>query len=655
MGNLSSLTLMLGANIKDFQTKMHKATQQLAKTGEQMKGIGKGMSMYVTAPLAAMGAASLAAFDKQAQAEAKLAAQIRQNGKDVQSTMADYKTFASNLQNVTTVGDETTLALMQMAESMGASNVKAVTQGAVGLSKALGVDLQSAIKMTTLAEQGNFTMLQRYVPALKSAGTEAEKTAILSKLYADGLAIAQSEAQTGLGPLKQLQNSLGDLSESFGAIIADAIAPAVKWLKQIVDRFQSLSDTGKRTIAIIAGIAAAIGPMLVVFGTLGAALPAIAAGFSMMLGPIGLVVTAIAAIGAAFVYIYGNWEAVKERMGDWAWWKNALIQAAQWLIEYSPISLLIDGINELVTFLGGDPIPNPFQGLSDYLGQAKTETKQYENEFKSFGATITSVMGEATAALGLYNTTASAAFGTSVTQVRAMLPELTTLNQRYTDLKATLSEDFEPLPFNVGQWTNQIAATQENIYAYEEAVLSSWETASQSIKAAFADALAQMGVLLGEAIGDMISGVDPNFGSKVVSVIGGFLKQIGTALITYGTMMLAMTLLGETPTPFTAAAAIAIGIAAVAVAQALKNSAKGGIKGAKMAYGGIVPPGFPDDTYPALLTSGEMVVPKPIPLGDARISNGDGGMMRFQGSTRISGKDLLVVFDKATNDRNYTR
>lgn len=648
MGNLSSLTLMLGANIKDFQTKMHKATQQLAKTGEQMKGIGKGMSMYVTAPLAAMGAASLAAFDKQAQAEAKLAAQIRQNGKDVQSTMADYKTFASNLQNVTTVGDETTLALMQMAESMGASNVKAVTQGAVGLSKALGVDLQSAIKMTTLAEQGNFTMLQRYVPALKSAGTEAEKTAILSKLYADGLAIAQSEAQTGLGPLKQLQNSLGDLSESFGAIVADAIAPAVKWLKQIVDRFQSLSDGGKRTIAIIAGIAAAIGPLVVVMGTLGAALPAIAAGFSMMLGPIGLVVAAIAAIGAAFVYLYGNWEAVKERLGDWTWWKNSLIQAAQWLIEYSPISLLIKGINELVTFLGGDPIPNPFESLGDYLSTAKSETAAYKNEFMSFGKTITSVMGEATQAMGLFSTQANVGMNAGTASIRQALPVFDTLKMKVGDLRSELAVKIDPLPFDQKAFDESLSKATTGLNNFKSTMSEAYTSAVNGMNDAFSTAIQSMAVTIGEGIGNLLSGVEPNLGAGVLGVIGGFLKSLGKALIVYAGVIEIFKKTISNPW-----VAMAVGIAAVAAGQVFMNIAN---RGAKMKEGGIVPPGFPNDTFPALLSSGETVIPSPIPLDGSWV---DGGIkstsMRISGSTRITGKDLLVVFDKAVNDRSYTR
>jgi hypothetical protein len=41
-----------------------------------------------------------------------------------------------------------------------------------------------------------------------------------------------------------------------------------------------------------------------------------------------------------------------------------------------------------------------------------------------------------------------------------------------------------------------------------------------------------------------------------------------------------------------------------------------------MATGGIVPSGFPNDTYPALLTSGEMVIPKPHPLPNMAAGGG---------------------------------
>lgn len=58
---------------------------------------------------------------------------------------------------------------------------------------------------------------------------------------------------------------------------------------------------------------------------------------------------------------------------------------------------------------------------------------------------------------------------------------------------------------------------------------------------------------------------------------------------------------------------IAIGLGVAAVLGALASMSKAR-NAAKMARGGIVPTGFPNDTYPALLTSGETVLPKPKSL-----------------------------------------
>jgi TP901 family phage tail tape measure protein len=66
--------------------------------------------------------------------------------------------------------------------------------------------------------------------------------------------------------------------------------------------------------------------------------------------------------------------------------------------------------------------------------------------------------------------------------------------------------------------------------------------------------------------------------------------------------------------------------------------------GAKMATGGIVPAGFPNDTYPALLTSGEMVVPKPHPL-----PNVTGGAVEVFGEFRVRGSDLVTAISNTNN------
>ena len=221
MPQLKDLNIRLTGNNKDFTSKMQKAEKSLKKFGQSMANIGKKMSMALTLPIVGLAVKSAQAFDTQELAVQKLSAQIKQSGQDIESVLPKYKKFAADLQNITTVGDEATLGLMQMAMTMGSDAPDIAAQNAIALSKALGVDLNSAIKMVTLAEKGEFTMLNRYVPALRATENEAEKLAITTQLYADGLAIAKAEALNGLGPLKQLKNTFGDLLEEIGSLIVE--------------------------------------------------------------------------------------------------------------------------------------------------------------------------------------------------------------------------------------------------------------------------------------------------------------------------------------------------------------------------------------------------------------------------------------------------
>ena len=71
---------------------------------------------------------------------------------------------------------------------------------------------------------------------------------------------------------------------------------------------KSLSPETKKFIVILAGVAAAIGPILLLAGTI---LPAIASGFTLLMGPLGLVIAALTTVG---VIIYKNWEPIKAQL-----------------------------------------------------------------------------------------------------------------------------------------------------------------------------------------------------------------------------------------------------------------------------------------------------------------------------------------------------
>ena len=73
--------------------------------------------------------------------------------------------------------------------------------------------------------------------------------------------------------------------------------------------FRDLEPETKKTIVVIAGVVAAIGPFLLILGKVIAIAPAVGAAVTAMTGPVGI---AVGAIVAGAVLIIKNWDAIKE-------------------------------------------------------------------------------------------------------------------------------------------------------------------------------------------------------------------------------------------------------------------------------------------------------------------------------------------------------
>ncbi len=196
------------------------------------------------------------------------------------------------------------------------------------------------------------------------------------------------------GSLRKLKSQLEGVAIQLGEILIPIFQKLMSVFSSVLTHFSSLSDSMK-TVAVTLGILiAGIGPAISLIGTMATA-------FAALTGPIGLAIGAILGIVAAFVYVRENWDAFKERLGDWRWWKNALIQALQWLIEFNPLSMVLEGFNTVLEFFGKNTIPNPFENIADGLDDLKSETKDYENEFSTFTDAVKNQASEAADAIGL--------------------------------------------------------------------------------------------------------------------------------------------------------------------------------------------------------------------------------------------------------------
>jgi hypothetical protein len=201
-----------------------------------------------------------------------------------------------------------------------------------------------------------------------------DNTGDLDKAFGAAAKTAQFRLNQALAEMKVQVIAIGE-------ILLPVFNDLLSVVRSVVGWFAGLTEGGKRVTLGLLAMAAALGPVLIALGSMATLIGAIS-------WPIAAVIGLIAALGAAILYIADNWKAIVERISDWSWWKNMLISMIQFLIEWNPFSVMIDAVNKIIKFFDGDPIPNPFDIMSEGLEGLKDKTKEYEHQFKSFGDSL---------------------------------------------------------------------------------------------------------------------------------------------------------------------------------------------------------------------------------------------------------------------------
>lgn len=176
------------------------------------------------------------AFWEETKSSVSLARAIARQHMSAKLLLPIYDKFANGLQRITTVGNETIKRIMALGLNMGISTgqIEDATKAAIGMSKGLEMDLQSAMKLVAKAAAGQTAELSRYGIVLDQGLTQQEKFNKVLELGAGLFANATDEAKESYGAWEQVKNSFGDLQERIGG--------AIDRVFRLAETFRSLRD-----------------------------------------------------------------------------------------------------------------------------------------------------------------------------------------------------------------------------------------------------------------------------------------------------------------------------------------------------------------------------------------------------------------------------
>jgi TP901 family phage tail tape measure protein len=408
--------------------------QKIEEAGEKVSGVGKKMSIGVTAPILAIGAAAMASFTELDDALDGITTATGATGEQLESLQDSFKNVVdvvpAELEDIGTgIGEvntqfglmddaleNTTERMLKFSEindadvSQSTINAKksmdlfrlsiddvpmildvvsktsqdtgvsvdqlfdAVNRGApqlknmglgfaesttmIGQMEKAGINSAESIGYLAKANvnyaKDNKTMqegLTGTIAAIKGATSEQEKLTIASEVFGtkaagkmieaidsgslsmDGLADSAKNAagtvdrtfeniQDPIDKAKMAQNKfkvgMGELGEQIQIALLPAFEAANNAISAVTKWFRGLSDGQKQTIIVVAGVVAAIGPLLVIMGTLMGSITKVVQGIKMIqaawsamsallaANPFVLVIVAIAALVAGLVWAYNN-------------------------------------------------------------------------------------------------------------------------------------------------------------------------------------------------------------------------------------------------------------------------------------------------------------------------------------------------------------
>ena len=540
------------------------------------------------------------------------------------------------ISELATTGKPTTEAIRDLAES-GLTLVDAKDE--------VGRAAQGAL--TILA--GSVDQINPMTEALKNSAGAAEEMADIMDM-------------TAAGASKALGSAVEGLAIEFGGLVSVALTPVIKKLTQFATFVNELPKGMKIFVAVVAALAAGIGPLIFVAGSLVRVMTALRAatilqtiatgalGVAVQIAtsPITLIAIAIFALGAAFIYVRENSEAFAAGL------RNAFRDLANFVLPL--INTIINAVNKVASALGRDSVLiEPFE---KFQREEQPILKSFREVFGGVAKSIGLIKDKSeetteslgTLAEGIDGVTESANNGTrALTEYEKVMKRVNAISDKRAQFNVKLDvidTEFEPLPYDEEETDEKFLKLETNYARIKVAAMEMADKVTQAVNRMAVDTIVGMADIAGAMAVGEASFAD--MGKFIIGQFATILSQLGQMFIEYGVALMGFQAASISMNP---ALAIAAGAALVAVAGGIKahmsKMGEGGIPA--LAEGGIV-------TGPTLALIGEGSESEAvIPLSKLNTMMQGGGGQNVVVTGRISGADILLSNERASRNRTRQR
>lgn len=217
--------------------------KSLSNIGASISGVGAAYKIITDSVNALKSAISEMSelYNKQTSAEVALAQAAKNNPYLLSTSVTKLKNYASELQSISTYGDEELLPFMAQLTSAGRTEqeIMDIMSASIDVAASGSMSLDSAVKNLNKTFSGLSGELGEVNPQVKALSAEELKNGKAVEVLKSQYKGMAQEVAKATGTSQQLQNAIGDLKEELGAPFEKAMSPIRAFFTELIGGWAS--------------------------------------------------------------------------------------------------------------------------------------------------------------------------------------------------------------------------------------------------------------------------------------------------------------------------------------------------------------------------------------------------------------------------------